>query len=324
MEKNESAFARFMKRYQDGPKALMRGKYICAFLFTIVPIIHFFVFYIGQNYLNFYLAFTRFVGISAVDGSDVYKFSLENFSSVWKMLSQGDSGLMIALKNTGILFVIHALQLAFNFVIAYTFAQKLRGAAFFRVAIYLPTIISGLVLSVAVKNVFAPDGPISVIIQRSGGSGLFDFFHDDNAAYPALMIYCVWVGFYQDLLIFEGAIRRVPQEVLESGKLDGIKSAAQELWLLIIPIMWDTISTIILLSICSLFTISAPILLFTDGQYNTQTLNFWFYAQVQYNGSSANALNVSAAVGIVVTLINLPIVYGSKWLLAKVTDSIEY
>ena len=257
-----------MKRYQDGPKSLMKGKYICVALFITVPIIHFFVFYIGQNYFSFYLAFTRFVGISA-DGQDVYRGSLQNFVAVWNMLKNADSGMVIALKNTGILFVVHVAQLVFNFIIAYTFSRNLRGAKIFRVMIFLPTIISGIVLSVAVKNMFAPDGPISVLIMRAGGEGLPDFFHDDRMAYPALLVYCVWVGFYQNLLIMEGAIRRVPEEVLESGRLDGIKNSFQELYLLIIPIMWDTISTLIILNVCSLFTISAPILLFTDGQYNT-------------------------------------------------------
>ena len=322
-KQKESKFAHFMKRYQDGPKSLMRGKYICAALFIAVPIIHFFVFYIGQNYWSFYLAFTRFVGVGA-DGQDVYRGSFQNFVSVWEMVVSADSSLFIALKNTGILFLIHSAQLIFNFLIAYTFAKKLCGAKFFRVMLFLPTIISGIVLSVAVKNMVSPDGPISVLIRRAGGIGLPDFFHDDRMAYPALMVYCVWVGFYQSLLIMEGAIRRVPEEVLESGKLDGISNAFQELRLLIVPIMWDTISTLIILTVCSLFTISAPILLFTDGQYNTQTLSFWFYAQVQYNGSTTNTLNVTAAVGLVVTAINLPIVYGTKWILSKVTESIEY
>lgn len=317
----KSSISNFLKRYQDGPKSLEKGKFICCFLFVLVPIIHFFVFYIGGNYYSFFLAFTQVDGIDA-NNHEIYKFSLTNFVKVWEMITSGDSGLIIALKNTALLFVAHSLQLCFNFVIAYSFTRKLRGSKFFRVALYLPSIISTLILSIVVKNMLTDGGPLSQLWVRLTDEPFPMFFADDKTAFPTLVFYCIWAGFYQYLLIFEGAIRRVPQEVLESARLDGVNTW-QELWLIIIPIMWDTISTIIVLTVCSLFTISAPVLLFTDGAYNTQTLSFWFYQQV-YEYPTVDSLNVSAAVGIAITVINLPIVFGVRKLLSKVSDSIEY
>ncbi len=311
-EKKESGFSKFMKRYQDGPKALMRGKYICCLAFTIIPIIHFFVFYIGANYYSFFLAFTEMV-----DGQ--YVFSMKNFADIIEMLGSSDSGLFIAIKNTAVLFVVHVLQLCANFVIAYTFARGLRGTKFYRVMLYLPSIISALALSVVVKNFLATDGALTPIWKKLFDKPFPPLFFDDKTAYPTLLMYSVWAGFYQQLLIFEGAIRRVPDDMLEAAALDGV-TRRQELFMIIIPVMWDTISTILTLTVCSLFTISMPILLFTDGAYNTQTLNFWFYQQVQYNGN----FNTSAAAGLFITAINLPIVFGFRKLMQKCGDSIEY
>jgi len=313
---------RFMDRYLDGPRSQMKGKYILCFAFTIIPIISFFVFYVGGNYYSFFLAFTRFKGLSE-SGKEMYYFSLQNFVGVFNLLKESDSSLIIALKNTGILWIMHWFQLAFNFVIAYTFTKKLKLSGVFRVIIYLPSIISALVLSIVVKNVIGTDGPIALIWQKYNEEPFPALFQSEETAYKTLMIYCWWAGLYQSLLLFEGSIRRVPKEVLESAQLDGV-NARQELFLIIIPIMWDTISTMIVLNTCSLFTISAPILLFTDGQYNTQTLSFWFYQQVYYNSATKNINNLSAAVGLVITILNLPIVFGVKKLCSKVSDGLEY
>ncbi len=309
-----SAFDRFMKKYKDGPQSLMKSKYICCFLFTIIPVIHFFVFYIGSNYYSFYLAFTE---LNA--GKDV--FSLNNFVAVFKRIANSDSSLIIALKNTGIVFIVHACQLCVNFFIAFMFARGLKGTKFFRVMLFLPTIVSDLALAVIIKNIIATDGPLSLILNQLFGYELPPLFYQPETAYATLMVYCVWGGFYQYLLIFEGSIRRVPEDVLESARLDGI-TPMKELFLMVIPIMWDTISTILIIMVSGLFTISAPILTFTNGQYDTQTLSFWFFQTVQ--GTNNTTLNVSAAVGLVITAVNLPIVFGFRKLMLKFGDSLEY
>ncbi len=310
--KKQSRLSKFLDRYNDGPRAMRKSNFICVFCFTIIPIIHFFVFYVYGNYYSFFLAFTKIV-----DGK--YVGSLDNFKSVFQMLASADSSLMIAIRNTAILFVKHILQLCFNFVIAYAFAKGLKGAKFYRIMIFLPSIISALALSTIVKNFLADDGALTGLWKQLFGKPFPALFFDEKTAYPTLLGYSVWAGFYLDLLLFEGAIRRIPQDALDAGQLDGV-TKAQELFKIIIPMMWDTISVILILCVCSLFTISLPILLFTDGAYNTQTLQFWFYQQVQYNGN----INQSAAVGLVITAINLPIVFGFRALMNKLGDSIEY
>ena len=145
-KKKGARLSRFLARYQDGPKSLERSKLICCFLFVLIPIIHFFVFYIGGNYYSFFLAFTEFDGYDA-SYNEIYRASLGNFRKVWEMVTNADSGLRIAFRNTMVLFVVHFLQLCFNFLIAYAFTRKLRGSKFFRVALYLPRALYAVVFS---------------------------------------------------------------------------------------------------------------------------------------------------------------------------------
>ena len=75
-----------------------------------------------------------------------------------------------------------------------------------------------------------------------------------------------------------------------------------------------------LIKVSQIFTITGPILLLTNGQYNTQTLNFWFYEQVAVAGE----YNVSAAGGIVLTLIGIPIVWLFRKISNKISSDLEY
>jgi ABC-type sugar transport system permease subunit len=89
---------------------------------------------------------------------------------------------------------------------------------------------------------------------------------------------------------------------------------------IVLPMVWGTLSTILILKVAGLFTITGPILLLTGGAYDTQTLNFWFYKMVAIDGS----YNIPAAGGIVFTLLGLPIVWGFRKLVNKFSDKLEY
>ncbi len=309
---------KFMKKYQDGPKSLMRGKYICAFLFTIVPIISFFVFYLGQTYYTFVLAFSEQIGVDEA-GQEILQFTFGNFSKGFTMFVTGGSDFAIAFRNTMVLFVVNMVQSGFNFLIAYAFSKNMRGARFFRFSYFIPTIVSTLVLSVVVKNMLDPSGIIGLLYKDITGNQLEPLFYQDSTAWATLLGYCIWAGWYQNLLLYEGALRRIPQELLESARLDGA-NGVQEFFLIAIPLMWDTLSTLLIIRFTGLFTISAPILLFTDGAYNTQTISFWFYSEVQYN----NSTHTSAAMGLIMTLVGMPIVFLVRYITTRISDGLEY
>ena len=316
--KKTNLFKRFMNRYQDGPVALNRSKYLTIFLFTIIPIISFFVFYVGTVYYTFFLTFTEVIGIDKY-GNEITKFSLDNFSKAFQLFVNGGSDLRIALSNTFTLFLVNTIHSVFIFVIAYAFSKNLRGAKFFRFSLFIPSIISTLALSVVVKAIIASDGFVGIIYNNATGKVFPALFYEEATAWPTLLAYCIWAGFYQNLLLYEGALRRVPSELTESARLDGA-NGFQEFFYVTLPCIWETISTLLILRFSGLFTINAPILLFTDGAYNTQTLSFWFYQQVQYN----NSTHVSAAVGMIITIINLPIVFVVRFVTGKISKMLGY
>lgn len=122
------------------------------------------------------------------------------------------------------------------------------------------------------------------------------------------------------MLLFGGALARIPTEILESARIDGI-SMGKEVVFMIIPLVWPTLSTILILNMTGLFTASGPILLFTKGSYGTMTIAYWIFDAVAYKGVSA--YNQVAAGGLIFTVIGAPIVLFVKWLIEKI-PTVEY
>lgn len=308
----------YFYRYDDYPKAIQKGKYPFIIAVITIPIIHFFVFYLGINLMSIVMAFQKVQYVSGV--GEVTTFTLENFEKVFRYLTTPDTGLGIALKNTLELFAVDLFMMVPIFIFAYCFSRNMRGAKFFRVMMYLPTIISSVAFSTMVTSILQDNvGALDVLWNKLFGTDLPAFFTSYEYAWPAVLIYCMWAGVYSNLLILEGSIRRIPTEVVEAAMIDGA-STFKILTNVVIPMSWGTLSTIWIIKVAGLFTITGPILLLTNGMYNTQTLNFWFYQEVAVSYS----YHLPAAGGIVFTLLGLPIVWGFRKLMNKISDNLEY
>ena len=117
------------------------------------------------------------------------------------------------------------------------------------------------------------------------------------------------------MLLLGGALARVPVEVLEAGRLDGINTF-QEIVKLVFPLLWPTISTFIILALTGLLTASGPILAMTKGAYETTTISYWIYDKLYYTGTSA--YNEVSAMGLIFTCVGVPVILFLKWLIEKI------
>ncbi len=303
-------------KYNDLPKPLQKGKYLFIILGTLIPVIEFFVFYVGVNATSILLAFQK---TQFVNGVEVTSWTLGNFVDIFKAFGKVDGDFFIAWKNTAVLWCVDALMIIPVFLIAYGFSKDMPGAKMFRIMLYIPSIISATAFGVMITSILQANvGALPVMLKKIGVDVpplLTSYEH----AYSTVIGYCVWAGFYANNLLFEGAIRRIPKEVVEAAQLDGANKF-QEIFHITVPMVWGTLSTILILKVSAIFTITGPILTLTNGAYNTQTLNFWFYKSVAVDGS----YNMPAAGGIVLTLFALPIVFGFRALINRVNADIEY
>lgn len=301
-------------RKKSSMKAAKRLDLVFICVMLAIPIVQWLIFWFGVNINSILMAFQNPMG----------EWDLISFKSVLNSLKDVDSewGLGLAVQNTLKYFSKDFCMLVLHLLIAYFFYKKIWGKRVFQVVLYIPSIISAVAMVEVFRNFIAADGPLGMIIQNIGEK--FDpefivpaFLARSDTATPTIMMYTIWLGWGGNMLLLGGALARIPLEIIESARLDGI-GTWKELFYIIIPLIWPTVSTILILMMTGLFTADGPILLFLKGEmlYKTHTIGYWIYCSVMGVGTAA--YNQTAAAGLLFTAIGVPIIMLFRWLIEKV------
>ena len=277
------------------------------------PVLHFLIFWLYNNLSAIFLAFQDANG--NFNNYEHFKWFFNDlFSSVPRLAVR--EGLI----NTLIFWAFNTfVELPIAICISYFFYKKIKGYKFYRVVLYMPSIISAVIMATVFKNFSQSDGPLALIWLNLTGNTLPPLLYNSNYAMKSLLFYNIWTGYGVNIILFTGAMHRIPTEVIESAKLDGI-TEFRELINIIIPLIWPIFSTIIILSIAGMFSASGPILLLTQGNYGTMTVSYSIFQQYYL----FNQINRAAAIGIIYTFIGLPLLLISRNLLSKVQEDEEY
>ena len=276
-----------------------------------IPVLHWLIFWLYVNINSILLAFKLPNGA----------WSFETMKQVFNELGEANSDLGIAVKNTLAYFTKDVIMLFWQLFIAYMLYKKIAGYKAFRIIFYLPAIISSVTMVTMFRAIIGSEGVIAKFFEQL--EWVYPkLLRDSDYATKTIMFFTIWIGWGGEMLVLGGAFERIPVEVLEAAKLDGV-SPLRELVQLIIPMIWPTISTLLVLYATSLFNASGPIFLFgTKGSYETWTLSYWIFHKVLYGGSGQ--YNAVAALGLVFTCIGVPIVMLIRWILEKVIPTVEY
>lgn len=289
-----------------------RGLFIVMMM--IVPLLNFAFFYVYVNFSSILMAFQ-------VRTSGGTVFSLENFRLLFQEFGKSGSDLWMNIGNTLLFFALSFVMMPVSIVISYFIYKKIFMYRFYRVIFYLPSIISPVILTILYKNILGMTGPVAQTWQN-----LFhlsytpEFFGDSRYAIWACMGYSVWTGFAGNFILLGGAMSRIPDSVIEAGQLDGCKPF-REMVSLIIPLIWPTVTTLIVLNFVSIFSAGGPILLLTEGNFKTGTLSYFIFAQVYFAGGDGQ---YASALGLFFTLLTIPVVLLTNWLANHKIEAVEY
>lgn len=310
-----------MRKYDDFPKPLRNNKYKFIICMLIISVISWAVFYVYLNLSSILMAFKQFVGY--VNGEEIYVWSLGNFTKFWDELTTKSyiaSSFKEALKNTLFLYVFgNLVTIPSSFIISYYLYKKIAAHKVFRTIFYLPSILSTVVMVIIFQNIVAPHGLLSSISVSFGGEAITDLLTTDKYAKWSVLIYCCWIGFPGVYILLTSAMNRIPNEIIECGKIEGVGSF-KEFFSIIVPMIWPTLYIIIIQKIAGVLTADGPILLLTQGRYNTTTIGYWFYSQVILSHS----YEYPSAIGLIMTIVIAPIAIISRKLLDNVYQDVEY
>lgn len=320
-EREFRAFSKKRKAKATSTKGVLNHRKTAFFIVSLlcIPVLHWLIFWLFVNFQSIILAFQ-----SPLDGS----FTLDNFNQFWEKLTAPVGNILgLALKNTLLYFGSSILiVLPISLVIAYFLYKKIAGYRFFRIIFFLPAIISGLALVTAFSALISPTGPIMTFIKSLGipvdPQGLLG---NKSTATGTILFYTIFTGFTTNVLLFSGAMSRVPTEVLESARLEGC-SPFRELVEIIFPLIWPTFSTQLIFTMTGIFTASGPILLFDpNNKLDTITISYWIFREAygKFGGGGVSAYNIVSCTGLCFTLAGFPIIMLARKLTDKV-KAVEY
>ena len=265
------------QRLKKPHKNLRRNLFIFSLL--LVPMLHFLVFWLYINIKTISLAFMEWD-----PWANSYKFAgLDNFKEQFESFKAEPYHLNMFFNSfKAIPINISCLILAV--LIGYAFSKHIRGERVFRIIFYLPSMISIVILTLCYRYMFTYSpgmlqGPAAELLRLIGVdyNGWQTSLEDPeviNRIWWLIGIFCVWASAGINIILMSSAMSRIPEEVIESAKLDGV-GFWRELFQIHIPLIMPTISVFL---VNSMMAVSAfylqPMLILANntgprGDYNT-------------------------------------------------------
>lgn len=281
---------------------LKRGLFMASFLAW--PIFNFLLFWFYVHLDSFTMAFQRELPGGRIDWTlDHFKTVFTSFGSI-----SGRYNILIALRNTLLFYASGVIVvLPLSLLMGYFIYKRIAGYKVFRVITYLPTIISSVALVMLFKYTFGEGGLYHAYCLRVGKE-FVNPITQTGSSIKMMVFYSIIFGFGGNIVVWGGAMNGVSPDVLEAGSLDGC-NWFQEFYLLIIPMIWPTIATVILLGSISFLGSTGPVLPFTKGDYETYTLGYILYEMIGKVGGHEGLqnYNLASALGLCMTAVSFPL-----------------
>jgi raffinose/stachyose/melibiose transport system permease protein len=175
---------------------------------------------------------------------------LQNFATLFGDALWSDA-FWNALGNNTWFFVIHMLvQNPIGIAIAAILSTpKLRMAAFYRTAIFIPTILSFVIVGFVWKLILSPIWGIAPgMLDAVGLKSLFaPWLGREEYALTTLALISVWQFVGIPMMLIYAALLSIPDEVLEASEMDGITGWSQ-FWKIKLPLILPSIGIISILT----------------------------------------------------------------------------
>jgi ABC-type sugar transport system permease subunit len=293
---------------------------IFVYCILLWPIIHFCIFTIGMNISMVVQSFQDY------PTTDFYFF--ENYKDVFlTFFGKNPQSELINTKaiwnSLSILPLTLFINMPISLIFAFAIYKKYFGHQVFRVVLFIPTVISAVVLCLVFNMAVSRDvGFIPKLLEGIGLEKVIPdngFMGDEKSAWGMILIFSVWTGISTNLIYFCSAMGRLPAEVFESAQLDGA-SDFKQFYAIAVPLVWSTVTTISITGISTIFSWYLPSLLLTNGTNGTSTLGLMVVVSAQ----SRTNLGFISALGVIIAIIGTCVTLLGKKLLGSIYSEVEY
>ena len=296
------------KRKRNLPKTL----FILSIL--IYPAILFLILYVYVNLNSFALAFQN------IDLANNKTFAgWDNFKDVFRTLgSDTDPALRMAIVNSLKMYALNlVICMPLYIIFSYYLFKKHFGSKGFRVIVMIPAIVSTFIICmVFVKFI---EGPFPEVLRAMGVENPPAFLKDEKYAFGTTIFYMIWVSFSTSLIVYPNAMNSIDPGIIESAHIDGA-NAFRELWHIILPLIYPTISTFLITGVAGIFTNQGPLISFYMYSAPNSVQNLGYYITVEVLRDPVTGIlkyPFLSAIGLLVTAVSVPLTFAVRRVLSK-------
>lgn len=313
-----------------------RNAFLFCYLIVLLPLIFFCVFFVYVNIDQIFQAFT----LQHEDGTRY--FTWQNFKDVFnefgpnatRMTGDGKVMNLWEVEWRSIQLYLIGWIFAFpGYLSCYVLFKKCWGHYAFRTIFMIPNVLGGMTMVMIYKYMVTVNGPIFNLAKSIFGSLPADALNkgllgSEQTAWTTLL--CIKflphiIGFN---IVQTGAYARIPEELFEVGKLDGL-GFIREFWTIATPLTWSTMAIGFTTGIAAIFTGDCGVFLYTQGQNGTATMGFYIYWQTyQISGAGGGVYRpvygYPAALGLLLTCATIPLVVLMRKLCDRLVETIAY
>lgn len=312
-----------MKRNRHkGMRGAKRTDNLFCISFLILFLAQWAIFWVYANLNSIELAFTHYDRTTGnhilYDAAHLF----DNFKAVFVSMSNAAGKYML---NGLIMHVLGTFVcLPVSYMIAYIIYKKMPGSGFFQVVLYLPVILSTMITVLLFKHVI--ESGVYGFSEQFLGKKLPHLFTDPSYNWGIVTLYIIFFGLPGNLLINLGSMARVPKELIEYGELEGI-SMFREFYMITLPMIFPVLQVQCLGLFTGIFTTRGPLFeIYRDmAPENLKTFGYYMFVSVFSGNADAQSMfGFNAAANLVIGLISVPIVQGTKRLFDKFDPGAEF
>lgn len=276
-----------------------------------LPIAVVVLFYLYVNFQSFAMAFQTFD-----HEKGFYYTGFNNFIQIFKDFGTEEifkASIVNSLELFMWTFVFSAMLSVF---FSYYIYKEHPCSGFFKVILYLPHIISGVVFVTMFKyfvNMAVPE-----LWKLVTGEQIKGLVANPDTQKTTVMFFSIWVSFGTNVLMYTSAMSAISPSVIESAQLEGIKPM-QELWYIVIPSIWPTFVTFMLVSIVGIFTNQMALHAFFEvhAPQKLSTFGYYLYAEIIKASTDRSMYPYLSALGMLLTAVAIPITLVARYLFNK-------
>ncbi|GAK56546.1 putative sugar ABC transporter permease [Candidatus Vecturithrix granuli] len=225
-------------------------------------------------------------------------------------------------------FILEMLvQNGIAFLLAYIIYLKIQGSGFFKIAFFLPRLLSVIVVGFLWKLILNPyNGVLNVLLGKIGLEAWQQpWLGDPKLALTVVILVNCWFGLGFAMLIFLAGLQSIPLELIEAAKIDGARGVRM-IRSIVLPLMRQSLIIIAVFTFIHAFEAFELVYAMegSEGEpfRSTDTLAVYFYRMAF--GASGDTVQIGLGSALAVILFSIIACVSALFLYVVRKSEVEY